>query len=54
MANLFKKSVMANDPKTGKREKRKSKKWWGRYRTADGRERRLPLAADKAAAQDLY
>jgi len=53
MANLYKKPVRVTDPKTGKRVKGKSKKWWGRFRAADGREKRVPLAADKAAAQAM-
>jgi site-specific recombinase XerD len=53
MASLYKKPVTVTDPKTGKRVKGKSKKWWGRYRTADGREKRVPLAADKTAAQAM-
>ncbi|MEQ9379382.1 MAG: hypothetical protein RJP95_00855, partial [Pirellulales bacterium] len=53
MANLYKKQVVRTDPKTGERRKINSKKWWGRYRTADGSERRVPLAADKTAAQAL-
>ncbi len=44
---------MVTDPKTGKRVGAKSKKWWGRYRAADGREKRVPLAADKTAAQAM-
>ncbi len=51
MASLYKKPVVITDPKTGERVKSKSKKWWGRYRDALGRDRRVPLAADKAAAQ---
>ena len=39
--------------KTGQRIRSKSKKWWGRYRDASGAERRIPLAADKAAAQAM-
>ena len=53
MANLYKKPVTVTDPKTGNRIKAKSKKWWGRYRTADGSEKRVPLAADKTAAQAM-
>ena len=53
MASLYKKPVTVTDPKTGKRVKGKSKKWWGRYRAADGREKRVPLAADKTAAQAM-
>jgi len=53
MANLYKKPVVRTDPKTGKKVKTRSKKWWGRYRDAAGRERRVPLASDKAAAQTM-
>ena len=53
MANLYKKPTLATDPKTGRKIKRKSKKWWGRYRDALGRDCREPLAADKAAAQAM-
>lgn len=53
MASLYKKPVIQTDPKTGKRIKTKSKKWWGRYRAANGTERRVPLAADKTAAQTM-
>jgi len=53
MANLYKKSIVASDRNTGQKTSRKSKKWWGRYRDANGAERRVPLAADKAAAQAM-
>ncbi len=53
MANLYKKLVKRKDPKTGKTVKVNSKKWWGRYRDADGSEKRVPLARDKAAAQTM-
>ncbi len=53
MASLYKKPVIQTHPKTGKRIKTKSKKWWGRYRAANGTERRVPLAADKTAAQTM-
>ena len=53
MASLYKKSIAFTDQKTREKVKRNSKKWWGRYRSADGRERRVPLAADKAAAQAM-
>jgi integrase len=51
MASLYKKPVIAIDSRTGKQVKTKSKKWWGRYRDALGRDCRVPLARDKAAAQ---
>jgi integrase len=44
---------MLRDPKTGQRIKTKSKKWWGRYRSANGSERRVPLATDRTAAQAM-
>ncbi len=50
MANLFKKSIVRVDPATGEKVMCRSKKWWGRYRDALGRERRVPLAGDKTAA----
>ena len=53
MANLYKKPIMVTDPKTGKKAKKKSAKWWGRYRDAQGRDCRVPLARDKAAAQAM-
>src|SRR5262249_45512618 len=31
----------------------KSRKWWGRYRDENGCEKRVPLAADKTAAQTM-
>ena len=51
MASLYKKPVWTTDPATGQKAKSKSKKWWGRFRGANGLERRVPLARDKSAAQ---
>src|SRR5262245_32600639 len=53
MASLYKKPVLVTDPKTGQKIKTKSRKWWGRYRDENGAERRVPLAADKGAAQAM-
>jgi len=53
MAYLFKKTVDATDPNTGKKVKQKSAKWWGRYKDAHGRDKRVPLARDKAASQAM-
>ena len=53
MASLYKKPIVKSDPKTGKKIKSKSKKWWGRYRDVDDCERRVPLASDKSAAQTM-
>jgi site-specific recombinase XerD len=53
MANLYKKPIIIRDPKTNEKVKTKSTKWWGRFRDHLGRERRVPLARDKAAAQAM-
>jgi integrase/recombinase XerD len=53
MASLYKKPVTILDPKTGEKTTTKSKKWWGRYRDSLGRDRRIPLSADKRAAQAM-
>lgn len=53
MASLYRKPVILRDPKTGQKIKTKSKKWWGRFRDATGREKRVPLATDRAAAQAM-
>jgi site-specific recombinase XerD len=53
MASLYKKPIIVTDPNTGQKVKKKSKKWWGRYRDENGVERRVPLAADKTSAQAM-
>lgn len=53
MASLYKKPVKVTDPETGVRKTVKSKKWYGRYRDADGTEHRVPLATDKRIAQQM-
>ena len=53
MASLYKKPVIRTDPATGQKIKAKSKKWWGQYKDALGRLRRVPLAIDKVAAQAM-
>jgi integrase len=53
MSSLYKKPIVVTDPKSGQKIKTKSKKWWGRYRDENHVERRVPLAADKAAAQAM-
>jgi integrase len=53
MASLYKKPIIVTDPKSGQKVKTKSKKWWGRFRDEHGVERRVPLAADKGAAQAM-
>lgn len=51
MASLYKKTVTRIDPKTGRKTKAKSSKWWIKYRDADGIVRRVPGYTDKAATQ---
>ena len=53
MASLYRKPVIVTDPKTGKRVKTPSKKWWGQFKDANGKLRRHPLAIDKMAAQAM-
>ena len=53
MASLYKKPVVVTDPATGQKIKAKSKKWWGQYKDALGRLKRVPLAIDKTAAQAM-
>ena len=53
MASIYKKPVFMHDPRTGQRAKGKSKKWWGRFTDVGGREKRVPLAVDRAAAQAM-
>ena len=53
MASLYKKPIIVTDPKTGQKCKARSRKWWSRFRAENGTERRVPLAADKAAAQAM-
>ena len=53
MVSLYKKPILVTDPKTGKKVKGKSRKWWGRLKDETGKEKRVPLAADKPAAQAM-
>jgi integrase len=53
MASLYRKPIWKTDPKSGERVRANSRKWWGRYRNEHGVDRRVPLAADKAAAQAM-
>jgi len=53
MASLYKKPVMVVDPTTGQKIKGKSKKWWGQFKDAHERLKRVPLSVDKAAAQAM-
>jgi site-specific recombinase XerD len=51
MASLYKKNRTKVDPKSGRRTKIKSAKWWIKYRDADGIVRRVPGFTDKSATQ---
>jgi integrase/recombinase XerD len=53
MASLYRKPIVVRDPRTGKKTKSSSKKWWGRFRDVDGSEKRVPLATDKHAARAM-
>jgi integrase len=53
MASLYRKLIWKTDPKSGERVRANSRKWWGRYKAHDGSEKRVPLAADKGAAQAM-
>jgi len=53
VASLYKKPIVGRSPKTGEKVTKKSKKWWGRYTDVLGREKRVPLATDRRAAQAM-
>ena len=53
MASLYKKPVMVVDPATGRKAKGKSAKWWGQFKDAHERLKRVPLSIDKVAAQAM-
>ena len=53
MASLYRKPVLITDRATGEKVKSKSKKWWGQYKDAEGRLKRVPLAVDKTAARAM-
>ncbi len=53
MASIFKPTYSKIDPKTGKRIKRKAKKWYVQYRDQSGIVRRVPGFADKEATRQL-
>jgi integrase/recombinase XerD len=53
MASLYRKPVFLRDPNTGLKCKTQSRKWWGRFKDAFGREKRVPLATDKRVSQAM-
>jgi len=52
MASLFKPSYTQVDPTTGRKVRRRAKKWYGQYSDHDGTHR-VPLSTDKTAAQQM-
>ncbi|VAX42172.1 hypothetical protein MNBD_PLANCTO02-816 [hydrothermal vent metagenome] len=53
MASLYKQTTTKIDKQTGKKVRSKSRKWYGQYRNANGKTKRVPLCRDKSAAQSL-
>ena len=53
MPSLYKKPIVRTHAKTGEKIKSHSRKWWGQFRDGNGKLRRHPLCADKAAAQAM-
>jgi hypothetical protein len=53
MASLFKPTYTVKDPKTGKKVRRKAKKWYGQYMDLEGVLRRVPLSENKTVAQQM-
>ncbi len=53
MSKIYKKKTTIIDPKTGEKRKGESKKWWGRYRDANGVDHRIPLSSNKYLAQQM-
>ncbi|MGE0608308.1 MAG: tyrosine-type recombinase/integrase [Pirellulales bacterium] len=53
MANLYRPTYTKTDPETGERVTGRLRKWYAKYRDADGVIRKVPLCADKTAAQAM-
>src|SRR5215471_6233896 len=53
MASIFRPTYTKIDPKTGKKHKRKAKKYYAQYRDHDGIVRRKPGYTDKEATRQL-
>jgi hypothetical protein len=51
--SLFKRTSTTTDPSTGKTVRRKTTRWYGKYVDAEGVVRRVPLSANKTAAQQM-
>src|SRR5262245_49743901 len=53
MATLIRRHYTATDPRTGRKVRRASKKWYAQYVDAAGVRQRVPLSANKTAAQQM-
>jgi len=53
MPSLCRPTYTVADPRTGERTSRRTRKWYGQYRDATGVWQRVPLCADKTAAQAM-
>jgi len=53
MANLYKPRYTKLDPKTGERQTRVVRKWYGRYEDENGSLKQIPLCEDKQSAQAM-
>jgi integrase len=53
MAGLYRPTYSDKCPRTGRRIKKQTKKWYGWYKDRDGRTVRVPLSEDKAVAQQM-
>src|SRR5687767_1838283 len=53
MGNLYKPKYTKVDRKTGENVTRKVRKWYGKYRDADGKLQCVPLCEDKTAAMAM-
>src|SRR5260370_11620134 len=53
MAEIFRPVYTATDPKTGRKVKRKSRRWWIRYYTPDGVRHKVKGYLDRKATETL-
>src|SRR5215831_14574808 len=53
MASIFRRYYTHTDPATGKKLKKRARKWYIEYRDADGIVRRVPGYVDRRATEQL-
>ena len=53
MPHLIRRTYTKVNPQTGEKTVRRTRKWYGQYRDADGVLQRVPLCADKTAAKAM-